>query len=97
MNIAVINSKGDMAETDLSIHALSNLPEDHEVAITDLERRLKNTGPIKLEIEAVCTSLNSRYKRLEKQHYSKKDKLVFVEFKQQYKCVCSACGQYGHK
>jgi hypothetical protein len=41
-----------MSEVDLIIHILSNLPEEYEVAVSELEEKLKNTSTL-LSMETV--------------------------------------------
>ena len=60
MNFININNKTNMSEVDLIIHILSNLPEEYEVAIAELEKELQDTSKT-LDIEEVRRVLNSRY------------------------------------
>jgi hypothetical protein len=41
-----------MSEVDLIIHILSNLPEEYEFAVSELEEKLKNTSTL-LSMETV--------------------------------------------
>ena len=70
---------------------LLNLPEDYEVAVSDLERWIKDTTVNKLYIEEMRTALNSRYQRLEKFGESKEEELALAVFKRQYNGVCGKC------
>ena len=60
MNAININNKTNMSEVDLIIHILSNLPEEYEVAIAELEKELQDTSKT-LDTEEVRRVLNSRY------------------------------------
>lgn len=96
MNKVQIPGKTDMSEVDLIIHILSNLPEEYEVAVSELEEKLKNTST-PLSIETVREKLNSRYERMTKNAEAKEEEKALAAFKKQYKGRCSKCGEYGHK
>ena len=40
MNNVKIQNKNNMTETELIIHILTSLPEEYEVAVSDLENKL---------------------------------------------------------
>ena len=42
MNVISIPNKADMTEADLIIHILSNLPEEYEVAVAELEKDMQS-------------------------------------------------------
>ena len=96
MNKVKISGKTDMSEVDLIIHILSNLPEEYEVAVSELEEKLKNTSD-PLTMETVREKLNSRYERMAKNAESKEEEKAFAAWKKQYKGRCGKCGEYGHK
>ena len=73
MNKVKISGKTDMSEVDLIIHILSNLPEEYEVAVSELEEKLKNTST-PLDMETVHEKLNSRIERITKHAETKKKK-----------------------
>ena len=54
-----------------------SLPEEYEVAIENLEERLKETTN-KLGVEEVFTKLNERFKRINKQKEKNEDELGIV-------------------
>ena len=96
MNKVKISGKTDMSEVDLIIHILSNLPEEYEVAVSELEEeKLKDTSN-PLDMEAVREKLNSRYERITKNTEEKEEEKAFAAFKRQYKGTCGKCGEYGH-
>ena len=96
MNKVTIPGKTDMSEVDLIIHILSNLPEEYEVAVSELEEKLKNTYR-PLSMETVREKLNSRFERITKNAEAKEEEKALAAFKKQYKGRCSNCGEYGHK
>ena len=96
MNKVTIPGKTDMSEVDLIIHILSNLPEEYEVAVSELEEKLKNTST-PLSMETVREKLNSRFERITKNAEAKEEEKALAAFKKQYKGRCSNCGEYGHK
>ena len=60
MNAISIPNKLDMTEVDLIIHILSNLPEEYEVAVAELEKGYaKPITP--LEMKNVRRVLDSRF------------------------------------
>ena len=63
-----------MSEVDLIIHILSNLPEEYEVAVSELERKLKDDS-IQLKMEDIRETLGSRYERIVKNDKPRKEKL----------------------
>ena len=72
MNKVTIPGKTDMSEVDLIILILSNLPEEYEVAVSELEEKLKNTST-PLSMEKVREKLNSRYERITKNAEAKEE------------------------
>ena len=98
MNKVMIVGKSNVTDIDMIIHVLSNLPEEYEVTVSELEERLKSTSD-PLEIKEVRTKLNSRYQRLQK-HGEKPediDEKALVAFYKQFKGRCTNCGEIGHK
>ena len=85
-----------MSEVDLIIHILSNLPEEYEVAVSELERKLKDDS-IQPKMEDIRETLGSRYQRIVKNEKEKKNEVAFTAFKKQFKGMCRYCGEYGHK
>ena len=59
MNAIKIPNKSDMTEVDLIIHILSNLPEEYEVAVAELEKDMQSQST-PLEMENVRRVLDSR-------------------------------------
>ena len=91
-----ISNKSDMTEVDLIIHILSNLPEEYEVAVAELERDMPSqVNPIKME--DVRRVLDSRFERLSKKVDSLEEDKAFMSWaKKQYTHICGKCGEYGH-
>ena len=85
-----------MSKKDLITHILSNLPEEYEVAVSELERKLKDDS-IQLKMEDICETLSSRYERIVKNDKVKKEEVTFTAFKMQFKGACRNCGEYGHR
>ena len=83
MNKIQIRGKTDMSEVDLIIHILSNLPEEYEVAVSELERKLKDTS-IHLSMEDIRETLSSRYERIVKNDKAKKEEVAFAAFQKQF-------------
>ena len=65
MNKIQIRGKPEMSEVDLIIHILSDQPEEYEVAVIELERKLKDDS-IQLKMGDICETLGSRYERIVK-------------------------------
>ena len=59
MNVIKINNKTDMPKVNLIIHILSNLSEESNVAISELEKEPQYTSKT-LDIEEVRRILNNR-------------------------------------
>ena len=96
MNKIQIRGKTEMSEVDLIIHILSNLPEEYEVAVSELERKLKDDS-IQLKMEDIRETLSSRYERMVKNDKVRKEEKAYAAFKKQFKGLCSRCGEQGHK
>ena len=96
MNKVKISGKTDMSEVDLIIHILSNLPEEYEVAVSELEEKLKNTAA-PLSMETVREKFNSRYECITKNAKAKEEEKALAYFKKQYEGRCGKCVEYGHK
>ena len=96
MNKVTIAGKSDMTEVDVIIHILSNLPEEYEVAVSELENKLRNTS-IPLDMEEVRIVLGNRYNRITKNAENAAQEKAFAAFQKQYKGTCRKCGEYGHK
>ena len=96
MNKIQIRRKTEMSEVDLIIHILSNLPEEYEVAVSELERKLKDDS-IQLKMEDIRETLSSRYERIAKNDKTWEEEVAFAVFKKQSKGMCKKCGEYGHK
>ena len=96
MNKIEIRGKTEMSEVDLIIHILSNLPEEYEVAVSELERKLKDDS-IQLKMEDIRETLSSRYERIAKNDKAREEEVAFMAFKKQFKGMCKKCGEYGHK
>ena len=96
MNKIQIRGKTVMSEVDLIIHILSNLPEEYEVAVSELERKLKDDS-VQLSMEDIRETLGSRFDRIVKNYEAKKEELAFAAFKKQFKGLCGKCGEHGHK
>ena len=96
MNAISIPNKSDMTEVDLIIHILSNLPEEYEVAVAELEKDMQSQStPIKME--DVRRVLDSRFERLSKKVDSLEEDKAFMSWaKKQYKGIREKCGEYGH-
>ena len=60
-----ISGKTDMSDVDLIIHIIASVPEEYEVAVSDLEDRL-TSGADKIDIEIVREKLSARFDRLKK-------------------------------
>ena len=84
MNKIQIRGKTAMSEVDLIIHILSNLPEEYEVAVSELERKLKDDS-VQLSMEDIRETLGSRFQRIEKNYEAKKQETAFAAFKKQFK------------
>ena len=102
MDSLCINSKKKkMEDEDFIIHILSNLPEEYEVAVNDLENLLSVSNPDEpLTIEDVREKLGARFSRLAKSDEEverEKEEKAYAAFKKQYKKPCSYCGKLGHK
>ena len=65
MNAISIPNKSDMTEVDLIIHILSNLPEEYEVVVAELEKDMQSQST-PLEMENVRRVLDSRFERISK-------------------------------
>ena len=61
MNAISIPNKSDMTEVDLIIHILSNLPEEYEVAVAELEKDMQSQST-PLEMKNVRRVLDSQTK-----------------------------------
>ena len=99
MNNVKIRNKNDMTETELIIHILTSLPEEYEVAVSDLENKLMHPTE-DLNIEEVREKIVLRHERLtdhEKDVEQEMEDKAFAAFKKQFKGNCTACGRYGHK
>ena len=72
--------KTAMSEVDIIIHILLNLPEEYEVAVSELERKLKDDS-VQLSMEDIRETLGSRFQRIVKNHEAKKQELAFAAFK----------------
>ena len=83
MNKIQIRGKTEMSEVDLIIHILSNLPEEYEVAVSALERKLKDVS-VHLNMEDICETLSSRYERIVKNDKAKREEVAFAAFKKQF-------------
>ena len=81
---------------DLIIHILSNLPEEYEVAVSELERKLKDDS-IQLKMEDIRETLGSRYERIVKNDMARKEEIAFAAFKKQFKGLSGKYGEYGHE
>jgi len=77
MNNVTIPGKTNMTEVDLIIHILANLPEEYEVVVSKIEEKLK-TSPSALQLEDVCTDLNSLFKRIQKNEDNKYPKRAIL-------------------
>ena len=96
MNKVTIGGKSDMTDVDVIIHVLSNLPEDYEVQVNELEEKLQDAS-VTVSIEDVRSKLNSRYARIQKNEESREEEKALAAFRKQFKGLCNKCGQYGHK
>ena len=83
MNKIQIRGKTEMSEVDLVIHILSNLPEEYEVVVSELERKLKDVS-IHLNMEDIHETLSSRYERIVKNDKAKCEEVAFAAFKKQF-------------
>ena len=98
MNGISIQNKSDMMEVDLKTHILSHLPEEYEVAVTELEKDMQSQSK-PLEMENFRRVLDSRYERLSKNTdvLDESGEKAFAAWaKKQYKGICGKCGEYGH-
>ena len=77
MNKIQIRGKTTMSEVDLIIHILSNLPEEYEVAVSELERKLKDDS-VQLSMEDIHKILGSRFQRIEKNYEAQKQNIAFA-------------------
>ena len=84
MNKVSISGKTDMSEVDLIIHILSNLPEEYEVAVSELEEKLKDTSN-PLDMETVRDKLNCRYERIAKNAETAEEEIALAAFMKEYK------------
>ena len=96
MNKVTISGKSDMTDVDVIIHVLSNLPEDYEVQVNELEEKLQDTS-VTISIEDIRSKLNSRYARIQKNEETREEEKALAAFRKQFKGLCNKCGQYGHK
>ena len=83
-----------MTEMDLIIHILSNLLEEYEVAVAELEKDMQSQST-QLAMEDVRRVLDSRFERLSKNTDTSEDageKAFTAWAKKQYKGIC---GKYG--
>ena len=93
-NMDALNISGKMTDMDFIIHVLRNLPEEYEVAVESLEDRLEDITN-KLGIEEVCTKLNTRLVRINRQKDENDDELGFQAVEKGYP-PCKNCGKHGH-
>ena len=96
MNKVTISGKSDMTDVDVIIHILSNLPEEYEVQVNELEERLQDASTV-VPIEDVRTKLNARYARIQKAEEARAEDKALAAFRKQFKGLCNKCGEYGHK
>lgn len=96
MNKVTIAGKSDMTDVDVIIHILSNLPEEYEVAVSELENKLRDTSK-PLDMEEVRLVLGNRYNRITKNAENAEQEKAFAAFQKQFKGNCRNCGEYGHK
>ena len=96
MNKVKITGKSELTEVNLSIHILSNLPEEYEVAVSKLkEKKLKDTrNP--LNMEDVRIRLDRRYDRIIKHAELREEETALAACRKQFKGTCRKCGEYGH-
>ena len=81
-----ISSK--MSDMDFIIHILTNLPEEHEVAVDALEEKMQDkSNP--LSIETVRSKLNARFDRLSVKQEKTKEEKAFTSYNwKQFKGTC---------
>ena len=65
---------------DLIIHIVSNLAEEYEVAVSELERKLKDVS-VHLNMEDIRETLSSRYERIVKNDKAKRKDVTNAVFK----------------
>ena len=65
MDKVKISGKTDMSDVDLIIHIIASVPEEYEVAVSDLEDRL-TSGADKIDIEIVREKLSTSFDCLKK-------------------------------
>jgi hypothetical protein len=65
MDKVKISGKTDMSDVNLIIHIIASVPEEYEVAVSDLEDRLTSVAD-KIDIEIVREKLSARFDRLKK-------------------------------
>ncbi len=70
-------------DVDVIIHILSNVPEEYEVQVNELEEKLQNASK-PLEIEEVRTKLNARYVRIQKNEDTRHEDTALAAFHKQY-------------
>ena len=90
MNKVKIGGKSDMTDVDIIVHVLSNLPEDYEVQVNELEEKLQDTS-VTLAIKDVRSKLNSRYARMQKNEESREEEKALVAFRKKFKGLCNKC------
>ena len=71
MNKIKINDKTDMSETDIILHILSNLSDEYEVAVSKIERKLKESS-CRLNTDDLRAMLSTRYEGIMKHQENKK-------------------------
>ena len=71
------------------IHILNNLPEEYDVILDGLKKRLTVIGENALTIDKICKKLNHRYEKIKnkKEEKHEKEKALNV-YNKQYKQQC---------
>ncbi len=86
-----------ITHTNMTIHALNNLPEEYNNIVEMMEIDLTNTtNP--LTLKCARERLQSKYARLKKSRVAKQenDKEMMLAAKA-FSGRCYACGKFGHK
>ena len=98
MNKIKIHNKTNVSKTDNILHILLNISEDHEVAVSKIEHRLRDSS-CRLDMEDLKATLSSRYKWIMNHQESRKEELeyAFKVFEKKYTGRCGNCGEYGRK
>ncbi len=104
LRVQLLNAGLTLIEDDRLEHALSNLPKEYEVVVSELEDRLGSKSD-PLTIKDLRTQCNLKYQRITNSSSTRggggnsysKDEVETALFAGGFKGKCNQCGQWGHK